>query len=61
MIWSGLSVRTKIVLGNLFKRLGMTSSSYVWRTEFDTLTATGHDADGNPAELWKPIEAGAAS
>jgi CubicO group peptidase (beta-lactamase class C family) len=45
----------------VFTPLGMTSSSYVWRTDFDALTATGHDADGKPTELWKPTEAGAAS
>ena len=45
----------------VFKPLGMTSSSYIWRTDFDMLTATGHDTDGKPAELWKPNEAGAAS
>lgn len=45
----------------VFKPLGMTSSSYVWQTDFNMLTATGHDADGKPAELWKPNEAGAAS
>jgi CubicO group peptidase (beta-lactamase class C family) len=46
---------------SVFKLLGMTSSSYVWRAEFDALTATGHDSDGKPTELWKPTEAGAAS
>lgn len=45
----------------VFTPLGMTSSSYVWRPDFDALTATGHDPDGKPAELWKPEEAGAAS
>lgn len=45
----------------VFTPLGMTSSSYVWRPDFDALTATGHDSDGKPAELWKPKEAGAAS
>jgi CubicO group peptidase (beta-lactamase class C family) len=45
----------------VFTPLGMTSSSYVWRPDFDALTATGHDADGKPTELWKPKEAGAAS
>lgn len=45
----------------VFAPLGMTSSSYVWRPDFDALTATGHDSDGKPAELWKPKEAGAAS
>lgn len=45
----------------VFTPLGMTDSSYVWRPDFDVLTATGHDADGKPAKLWKPKEAGAAS
>jgi len=45
----------------VFTPLGMTSSSYVWKPEFDALTATGHDSDGKPVELWKPKEAGAAS
>ncbi len=45
----------------VFAPLGMTSSSYVWRPEFDALTATGHDAEGKPVPLWKPKEAGAAS
>lgn len=45
----------------VFTPLGMTSSSYVWRPDFDALTATGHDSDGKPVDLWKPKEAGAAS
>jgi CubicO group peptidase (beta-lactamase class C family) len=45
----------------VFVPLGMNSSSYVWRPDFDALTATGHDADGKPVALWKPKEAGAAS
>jgi CubicO group peptidase (beta-lactamase class C family) len=45
----------------VFTPLGMTSSSYVWRPDFDALTATGHDSDGKPVELWKPKEALAAS
>jgi CubicO group peptidase (beta-lactamase class C family) len=45
----------------VFRPLGMTLSSYVWRPDFDTLTATGYDSDGKPTELWKPAEAGAAS
>lgn len=45
----------------VFTPLGMTNSSFVWRPDFDVLTATGHDADSKPAELWKPKEAGAAS
>jgi len=45
----------------VFTPLGMTSSSYVWRPDFDALTATGHDSHGKPTELEKPAEALAAS
>jgi CubicO group peptidase (beta-lactamase class C family) len=45
----------------VFVPLGMTSSSYVWAKEYDARTATGHDADGQPEEKWKPQEANAAS
>jgi CubicO group peptidase (beta-lactamase class C family) len=45
----------------VFTPLGMNSSSYVWRPDFDERTATGHDSDGTPQDLWKPKEAGAAS
>jgi CubicO group peptidase (beta-lactamase class C family) len=45
----------------VFKPLGMTNSSYVWRPSFDSLTATGYDSKGAPGELEKPKEAGAAS
>ena len=45
----------------VFTPLGMTSSSYVWRPDFDERTATGHDSDETPQDLWKPKEAGAAS
>jgi CubicO group peptidase (beta-lactamase class C family) len=45
----------------VFTPLGMASSSYVWRADFDECTATGHDADAAPQDLWKPKDAGAAS
>jgi len=45
----------------VFTPLGMTSSSYVWRPEFDALTATGHDENETPEKKWKPDEAGVAS
>jgi CubicO group peptidase (beta-lactamase class C family) len=45
----------------VFKPLSMTHSSYVWRPDFDSLTATGYDAKGVPGDLWKPKEAGVAS
>src|SRR5579863_3754937 len=45
----------------VFTPLGMASSSYVWRPAFDAFTATGHDSDAHPTDLWKPDHAGAAS
>ncbi len=45
----------------VFTPLGMTSSSYVWRPDFDAVTATGHDSGGKAVELWKPKEALTAS
>ena len=45
----------------VFQPLGMKSSSYVWRPEYDARTATGHDASGQPGEKGKPAEANAAS
>lgn len=45
----------------VFTPLGMTSSGYVWRPAFDALTATGHDFDAHPTDLWKPDHAGSAS
>jgi CubicO group peptidase (beta-lactamase class C family) len=45
----------------VFTPLGMSNSSYVWRPDFDALTATGYDSDGKPDQLVKPTEALAAS
>jgi CubicO group peptidase (beta-lactamase class C family) len=45
----------------VFTPLGMNSSSYVWRPDFDERTATGHDADALTNKLWKPDHANAAS
>ena len=45
----------------VFAPLGMTSSSYVWRDDYDSRTATGHDADALPQEKGKPKEPNAAS
>ncbi len=45
----------------VFTPLGMNSSSYVWRPDFDALTATGYDSGGKPDKLVKPTEALAAS
>jgi len=45
----------------IFLPLGMTSSSYVWRTEFDSRTALPHDAAGQSGDKFKPKEANAAA
>jgi CubicO group peptidase (beta-lactamase class C family) len=45
----------------VFVPLHMTSSSYVWRPEFDARTATPHDGAGQPGEKWKPTDAMTAS
>jgi CubicO group peptidase (beta-lactamase class C family) len=45
----------------VFGPLGMTSSSYVWREDYNARTATGHDAAGQPGEKYKPSEANAAA
>ena len=45
----------------VFTPLGMTSSSYVWRDDFDSLTANGHDPDGQAADKYKPKEPNTAS
>lgn len=45
----------------VFTPLGMKSSSYVWRSDYDAQTATGHNEDEVPGEKWKPQEAVSAS
>lgn len=38
----------------VFRPLGMKNSSYIWRENFDELSATGHTAVGNPKQKQKP-------
>ena len=45
----------------VFTPLGMTSSSYVWRADYDDRAATGHDADAQPRDKFKPKEPNAAA
>ncbi|MGB7844673.1 MAG: serine hydrolase [Candidatus Acidiferrum sp.] len=45
----------------VFQPLGMKSSSYVWRDDYDARTALGHDAAGQAGEKNKPKEANAAA
>jgi serine-type D-Ala-D-Ala carboxypeptidase/endopeptidase len=44
----------------VFKPLGMTNTSYVWQTRFDTNICYGHNAKGEPYELmkWKEASSG---
>ncbi len=44
----------------VFKPLGMTTTSQVWQTRFDTNICCGHNAKGEPYELmkWKEASAG---
>lgn len=45
----------------VFTPLGMTSSSYIWRPDFDTRSAFGHDFDGNVGSFRKDSEFNAAA
>jgi CubicO group peptidase (beta-lactamase class C family) len=45
----------------VFAPLGMTSSSYVWRADYDSRTAAGHDGTGQVREKSKPKDANAAA
>ena len=44
-----------------FLPLGMTHSSLVWRPDYDSVAATGHDPEGQPVDKTKPTEANAAA
>jgi CubicO group peptidase (beta-lactamase class C family) len=45
----------------VFTPLGMKSSSYIWRPEYDARTAMPHDSAGQPGEKYKPKESNVAS
>ena len=45
----------------VFEPLGMTSSSYVWQSSYDTLKSSRHNSVGQPTEQNKPAEANAAA
>jgi CubicO group peptidase (beta-lactamase class C family) len=45
----------------VFEPLGMTSSSYVWRNDYEERKSSGHDVAGQPVERRKPKEANAAA
>jgi len=47
-----LKVPTGDAMGSrVFRRLGMTRTSMVWRSEFESDHATGYDSDGHPLEV----------
>lgn len=45
----------------VFDPLGMTSSSYLWRADYEQRAATGHDGDAQVREKYKPKEVNAAA
>jgi hypothetical protein len=45
----------------VFRPLGMASSSYLWRNDYDSRSAVGHDADARPSEKFKPRDPNAAA
>lgn len=45
---------------NVFAPLGMTSSSYVWKEQYEDLAANGHDRQGKPQPMSRPSRASAA-
>jgi CubicO group peptidase (beta-lactamase class C family) len=45
----------------VFSPVGMSSSSYVWRLDYDARTAIGHNKEGKSEDKWKPKEANPAS
>lgn len=45
----------------VFAPLGMANSSYVWRADYDRLSATGHNEDRGPAWKGKPTAANPAA
>ena len=46
---------------SVFSPLGMKNSSYVWRKDFDSHAASGHEIDGTEASVLKPNDANAAA
>lgn len=44
----------------VFRPLGMMSSSYVWRPDYEPRAATGHDFNGQPTDKRKPKDANVA-
>ncbi len=44
----------------VFEPLGMRSSSYLWRSEYDATAAPGHDGKSRVVKWWRPEEASVA-
>jgi CubicO group peptidase (beta-lactamase class C family) len=51
----------EFIIREVFEPLAMTSSSYVWRDDYDTISASPHDFLGEPGEKQKPTRANAAA
>lgn len=57
---TGLSLN-ELAEREVFEPLGMTRSSYVWRDDYEQLSATPHDITGRPVQKNKPRDANAAA
>lgn len=57
---TGLSLN-ELANREVFEPLGMTKSSYVWRDDYEQLSASPHDITGRALEKNKPREANAAA
>ena len=45
---------------NVFHPLGMSHSSFIWKSAYEALKASGHDIAGNPEQMTRPQTANAA-
>ncbi|RAJ95860.1 CubicO group peptidase (beta-lactamase class C family) [Larkinella arboricola] len=50
----------ELLTERVFRPLGMTRSSYVWRNDFDSDFAQPHGESGEPEAKWKPVGANMA-
>lgn len=51
----------ELVRREVFEPLGMVQSSFVWRADYDTTAATGHDLTGEPGPKREPTDGNAAA
>lgn len=49
-----------LMQAHVLELLGMSSSSFVWRDEYEDRAAQGHDETGSPVDKWRSVEANVA-